>query len=273
MQQHQAAPAEATTPPVDAQHCSHNMSAAFADTTKALPPELGTLLHSLLPHADQQAARLSCKAFATALDPHITRISVELASAVPVASSRSHRLHHVSHMHARVGDADHWRPLQALTSQLPALSNLAVGVDSNVWPGIDTAFFNSLAALTAVTRLHLHLRSAPPMPAELVPQGVQLPAVRVAAFKTSTFLELSAVAALLPAVEQLFCSKVVVPIAASPSTISLASCTHLPQLIFTSPCPLAAHNPTEMRLQRQLEQHWRLHCLQQLLQQTAQLNT
>jgi hypothetical protein len=70
-------------------------SAPGVEDVAAMP--LGAAMRRLLSHADQQAARLSCKAFAAALDPHI------------------------SHSSQR-------RSLQELASKLPSLSHLAVNV-------------------------------------------------------------------------------------------------------------------------------------------------
>jgi hypothetical protein len=146
----------------------------------------------MLPHAEQQAARLSCSALAVALGPFISRISVNMVKTAPAASGRSGRLRGVSRLHAQVADSGHWEKLQALTAQLPALSDLAVDVGRGPagWPGMDGRFFSALAGLTAVTRLHLDVRGRCGSRAAQLPKGLQLPAVRVAAFKTVRCLEL-----------------------------------------------------------------------------------
>jgi hypothetical protein len=104
-------------------------SAPGVEDVAAMP--LGAAMRRLLSHADQQAAQLSCKAFAAALDPHISVILVDMNGASQTcssSSSSSSRLLYVTGLRATVSHSSQWRTLQELASKLPSLSHLAVNV-------------------------------------------------------------------------------------------------------------------------------------------------
>jgi hypothetical protein len=170
---------------------------------ESLPPIVFELIAQRLSPQDLPNVRLACRLFAeaAAVTSSIKAIRVEAWTWAPQHNDgMSHRLSNVQHMHAVVSNPVDWSSMQQLAQQLPHLHSLHCS-GRRSWYRMTNSSNNTTASSSTV---------APQTPAAAgAPAGV-LPFLKTAIFE-GTVRGLDDIAALAPNLQQLYCSKLMLP--------------------------------------------------------------
>jgi hypothetical protein len=170
---------------------------------ESLPPIVFELISQRLSPQELPNVRLACRLFAeaAAVTSSIRAIRVEAWTWAPQHINRvSHRLPSVQHMHAVVSSPVDWSSMQQLAQQLPHLHSLHCS-GRRSWYRMSSS--SNITAAYSSTIL-------PQTPAAAdAPAGV-LPALHTAIFE-GTVRGLDDIAALAPNLQQLYCSKLMLP--------------------------------------------------------------
>lgn len=176
--------------------------------TNSLPPIVFELISQHLTAEDLPSVRLSCRLFAEAAAVTSSIRAIRVETWAPRHHTRtSKRLANVQHMHAEISSTGDWSSMQLLAQQLPQLRSLHCS-GRRSW-------YRMTSSSTAANVFDSDLPSAAAGAAaeaaqeRHVPAGV-LPSLQAAVFE-GTVRGLDDIAALAPNVQELYCSKLMLP--------------------------------------------------------------